>query len=222
MPAAPLPEYRTKVDFPFTSTGVDYLGPLLVKNIFKPEKELHKVHVVLYTCATSRAVHLDLVPDTTCIAFVRSLKRFIGRRGISNVYISDNAGCFSGPELKSFLQQINAQWTYILQASPWWGGFWERLIQSVKRCLRKTHAKSKLNYEELLTVAIDIEVISNSHPLSYLYDDEIDDVITPSHLIFGRRILSTIYSDLQPEKVEFTESSLTKRMKYIRTLVSSF
>ena len=191
LPAALLPDFRSKVDFPFTSTGVDYLGPLLVKNIFKPDKEMFKVHVVLYTCATSRAVHLDLVPDPTCLAFVRSLKRFIGRRGISKLYISDNAGCFIGPELNTFLQQIHADWKFILQASPWWGGFWERLVQSVKRCLRKTLGKSKLNYEELYTVIVEIESVLNSRPLCYIYDDEIDDVITPSHLMHGRRILQS-------------------------------
>ena len=121
LPAAPLPKFRSKVDFAFTTCGVDLLGPLLVKNIFKPDKEMFKVHVVVYTCATSRAVHLDLVPDPTCLAFVRSLKRFIGRRGISKLYISDNAGCFIGPELTIFVQQIQADWKFILQATPWWG-----------------------------------------------------------------------------------------------------
>ena len=74
LPTAPLPGFRVKVDSPFTYTGIDYLGPLLVKNIFDPKEELYKVHIVLYTCASSRAVHLDLVPDISCIAFVRSLK----------------------------------------------------------------------------------------------------------------------------------------------------
>ena len=127
-----------------------------------------------------------------------------------------------GPELKTFLRQINAKWKFILQASPWWGGFWERLIQSTKRCLRKTLGKSRLYYEELLPVIIEIEAVLNSRPLCYLYDQEIDEVITPSHLMFGRRIISTIDNDVEPENVEFTESSLTKRMKYINKLVSSF
>ena len=35
---------------------------------------LAKVHVTLYTCATTRAVHLDLVPDTSASSFIKSLK----------------------------------------------------------------------------------------------------------------------------------------------------
>ena len=222
LPAAPLPNFRSKIDFPFSSTGIDLLGAMYVKNIYNAGKEMHKVYVALYTCATSRAVHLDLMPDTSCATFVRSLKRFIGRRGISNLYISDNAGCFTGPELRTFLQQINAKWQFILQVSPWWGGFWERLVQSTKRSLRKTLGKSKLNYEELLTVIIEIEAVLNSRPLCYLYDAEIDEVITPSHLIYGRRIISTTNSNVEPENVEFTPLSLTKRMKHINKLVTSF
>ena len=178
--------------------------------------------MVLFTCASSRAVHLDLVPDTTCLAFVRSLKRFIGRYGISKLYISDNATCFVGPELTTFIHQINAVWQFILEASPWWGGFWERLVQSTKRCLRKTLGKSKLNYEELLTVIIEIEGVLNSRPLCHTYDESIDEVITPSHLMFGRRLLSVFHDDLQPENVDFSPATLTNRTKHINKLLSNF
>ena len=114
LPAAPLPDFRVKSDFPFTSTGIDYLGSLLVKSIFTSNIEMHKVHVALYTCASSRAVHLDLVPDISCVSFVRSLKRFISRYGVSKMYISDNATCFIGPELTTFINQMarsgNSSW----------------------------------------------------------------------------------------------------------------
>ena len=56
-PPPPLPGCRVKEDFPFTSTGVDFAGPLSVKN---PDS---KVWISLYTCCVTRAVHLDLVPD---------------------------------------------------------------------------------------------------------------------------------------------------------------
>ena len=189
LPAAPLPEFRVKADFPFSNTGVDYFGPLYVRNVFpsnvaSPPTDMYKVHVVLYTCASSRAVHLDVVPDSTCSAFVRSAKRFSSRYGVPKLYISDNATCFTGPELTEYLQLMGSKWQFIIEASPWWGGFWERLVQSTKRCLRKCLGRAKLTYEELLTVLAEVECVLNSQPLCPIPDDNINEVITPSHLFF--------------------------------------
>ena len=193
-----------------------------MKNIFGTENQLYKVHIVLYTCASSRAVSLDLVPDASCLSFLRSLKRLIARHGISQLYISDNATCFTGHELTSFLHRINSEWKFILQASPWWRGFWERLVQSTKRCLKKTLGKSKLMYEELLTVTFEIEGVINSCPLCYVSDDPTDNVITPSHLMIGRRLLSAFYDDAEPENIEFSPMALTRRSKYINELLLHF
>ena len=222
LPTAPHPRFRVTADFAFSSTGIDYLGPLQVKNIFGTKNQLYKVHIVLYTCASSRVVSLDLVPDASCLSFFRSLKRFIARRGISQLYLSDNATCFTGPELTSFLHRINSEWKFILQVSPLWGGFWERLVQSTKRCLKKTLEKSKLTYEELLTVTVVIEGLLNSRPLCYVYDDPTDNVITPSHLMIGRRLLSAFYDDAEPENNEFSPMALTRISKYINELLLHF
>lgn len=138
------------------------------------------------------------------------------------MYISDNATCFTGPELTNFVSQIGSIWQFILPASPWWGGFWERLVKTVKRCLRKILGKSKLNYEELLTVIVEIEGVLNSRPLCYVYDDPSDEIITPSHLMIGRRILSSCYSDVDPENVDFSVKAISKRSKYISSLLKNF
>jgi hypothetical protein len=82
--------------------------------------------------------------------------------------------------------------------------------------------KSKLNYEELLTIVTEIEAVLNSRPLCYTYDNSIDDVITPSHLIYGRRLLSTLHDDLEPENVDFSPVTLTKRTKHINHLLLNF
>ena len=222
LPAAPLPEYRVKAEFAFASVGVDYLGPLLVKQIFGGGAEMFKVHVALFTCATSRAVHLDLVPDTSCLVFVRCLKRFISRYGSSRLYVSDNATCFTGPELTSYLQSLDAGWEFIPPTAPWWGGFWERLVQSTKRCLRISLGRAKLTYEELLTVVMEIEGVLNSRPLCYVYDSVGDDVLTPSDLVFGRRILDARYTDSDPETIDFDPSILAKRVRFLNRLVSHF
>ena len=217
LPAPPLPHYRVNVQFPFSSTGVDYLGPLFVKNIFKNDTdELFKVYVVLYTCASSRAVYLDLVPDAFSRSFIKSLKRFISRHGIPKLFISDNARNFISQELKDYISYLNLEWEYILESSPWWGGFWERLVQMVKRCMRKVLKKSKLTYEELETIVVEIEGILNTRPLCYIYDDSTDPVITPSHLIYGRNILTRIPSN------ETHEKDYSKRAKYIQRLTEQF
>ena len=121
-----------------------------------------------------------------------------------------------------YLEGSKIQWTFNVERVPWWGGVFERLIRSVKRCLRKVIGRAKLSFDELLTVVTEAEMIVNSRPLSYVTSEDLDEPITPSHLLIGRRILSVpdnlCYSD-DDETYEVTRAVLTKRMKYIgRTL----
>ena len=46
--------------------------------------------------------------------------------------------------------------------TPWWGGFFERLVRSVKRCLKKVIGHSKLSYDDLSTLVIEIKGTLNS------------------------------------------------------------
>ena len=223
LPAAPLPDYRTMCCDPFTYVGVDYLGPLHVYPTPSSKKgvgTLEKVHVVLFTCANTRAVHLDVVPDTTSAAFINCLKRFFGRRGYPMLFIGDNAKCFIAGETKRFLQVYEIEWKFILEVSPWWGGFYERLVQTVKRALRKILRRSSATYDELLTVITEIESVVNCRPLCYLYSDEVDAVLTPSHLINGRRLISrnVVRTDVPDE----SSQSLNNRVKYLKMLMSHY
>ena len=79
--------------------------------------------------------------------------------------ISDNGRNFIGPEVKEYTRFLNTEWNYILEHSPWWGGFWERLVQLVKKSLRKILRKNKLTFEEMSTVVTEIEGILNTRPL---------------------------------------------------------
>ncbi|CAB4042936.1 PREDICTED: uncharacterized protein LOC107336482, partial [Paramuricea clavata] len=92
--APPLPEFRLSNDFAFSKIAVDYAGRMYVKDIYSQSKDMYKVYISLYTCSSSRALHLDLVPDMSSEAFVRSLERFIGRRGIPALIISNNGKTF--------------------------------------------------------------------------------------------------------------------------------
>ena len=55
----PLIKERTQNAQPFEFTGVDFTGALYVRG----RGDEHKVYVCLFTCAVSRAVHLEIVTD---------------------------------------------------------------------------------------------------------------------------------------------------------------
>ena len=71
--------------------------------------------------------------------------------------------------------------------APWWGGFFERMVLSVKRCLEKTLGNVRVMYEEFETSLIEVEGILNSPPLMYLYED-LEEPLTPASLRIGRRL----------------------------------
>jgi len=52
----PLPDIRVTGSQPFQVTGIDYAGPLYVRNA---NKEVSKVYICLFTCTAIRAVHLN-------------------------------------------------------------------------------------------------------------------------------------------------------------------
>ena len=76
----PLPPFRVSEAPAFTYVGVDFAGPLYVKQIGSKTED-NKVWICLFTCYVTRGIHLDLVPDLTIGAFLRCFKRFIARRG---------------------------------------------------------------------------------------------------------------------------------------------
>ena len=55
---------------------------------------MNKSYIALYTCASTRAVHLELVPNLIAHAFMVSFLRFTSRRGAPKLMLSDNAKTF--------------------------------------------------------------------------------------------------------------------------------
>ncbi|MBA4719447.1 MAG: transposase family protein [Nitrosopumilus sp.] len=184
---------------PFTNTGVDFAGPLYIR--YPGSTRSNKVWLCLFTCCVVRAVHLDLVPDMTTTAFLRCMKRFVARRGLPRRIVSDNAQTFkcaaksitamlSQQDVQQYLSGNKVQWVFNVEKAPWWGGIFERMIKSTKRCLRKVIGRAKLHYDELITALTEIEAVINSRPLTYLSPDNLEEPLTPSHFLCGRRILN--------------------------------
>jgi hypothetical protein len=113
-------------------------------------------------------------------------------------------------------------WQYIVERAPWLGGFGERLVRSVKIVLKKILGRVTLDYDELLTVLIEIEGIINARPITYVYDDveSVSYALSTSQLINGRRICSRPNS--QHYEIVSTNASLTKRARRHKQILCQF
>lgn len=149
-PGAPaLPSERVRISRPFENVGIDYAGPFLVRSQVNQHE---KRWICLLACMSTRAIHLETVNGLSALEFVAALRRFIARRGTPHAIFSDNATTFtaghelirdvfedstSSKQIDSFVSNQGITWKFITPLSPWKGGFYERLIGSVKKLLKE-------------------------------------------------------------------------------------
>ena len=72
----------------------DLACPLYTKHTLGKKETHKKVWMIIFTCALSRAVHLEIMQNMSAEQFITALGRFISRRGKPNLLISDNAKTF--------------------------------------------------------------------------------------------------------------------------------
>ena len=231
---ADLPDNRVSEDPPFTHVGLDFAGPLYVNeprtSSGNTSADSNKVYVCLFTCASTRAVHLELTRGLNVQDFLLAFRKFASRRGLPATIQSDNAKTFqsSSKEIRKiarsqevwrYLANNQITWNFIVEKAPWWGGYWERLVRSIKSPIKKVIGRSTLSYDEMSTLLTEVEAVINARPLTYVYDDQesVSHPLTPSDLIYGRRI-STSPNSQYYETVS-TFNSLTRRLKHHRHLL---
>lgn len=95
---ADLPAVRTTPSPPFSHTGVDYAGPMLVRSMPGRGHRSHKAYISVFVCLATRGIHLELVRDYSSAAFLAAFDRFVSRRGIPEHMYSDNGTTFKGAE----------------------------------------------------------------------------------------------------------------------------
>ena len=102
------------------------------------------------------------------------------------------------------------------------GGFWERMVRSVKRSLKKCIGRASLTHDELNTILVEVESVINSRPLTYVFNDSegIDYSLSPSHLIYGRKV-GNIPNVGHFETISTCES-LSRRARHHQTLLRHF
>lgn len=133
---------------PFACTGIHFAGPLFIKSDSNPTGASNKAYVSLYTCASSRAVYLELVPNLSVPTFLQPFRRFVRRGGLPRKLISDNVKTFKSStkeiakivrssEVQRDLANKGVSWEFIVERAPWQGG-----------CLGKNGPQCKALFKE--------------------------------------------------------------------------
>ncbi|XP_050746309.1 uncharacterized protein LOC108021863 [Drosophila biarmipes] len=144
----PLPEDRLEAGrWPFKYTRLDYFGPLLVTVYRHKEKRW----VALFTCLTTRAIHLELAHDLSTGSCIIAIRNFVCRRGPILRLRSDNGKNFVGADrearrfgdvlemesLQSKLSSRSIEWVFNCPSNPSEGGVWT--LNTLKELAPRDH-----------------------------------------------------------------------------------
>ncbi|CAI6366490.1 unnamed protein product [Macrosiphum euphorbiae] len=86
---ADLPAARVQVCQPITKVGIDYAGPLPMRECRLRKPREYKVYISVFICMATKAVHLELVLELSTDAFLAAFDRFAARRGLPQEIFSD-------------------------------------------------------------------------------------------------------------------------------------
>uniref|UniRef100_A0A8D8QZ38 Integrase catalytic domain-containing protein n=1 Tax=Cacopsylla melanoneura TaxID=428564 RepID=A0A8D8QZ38_9HEMI len=205
---ADLPTARVTQGRPFQNVGVDFGGPFSYKTGPRRNSPVGKCYLALFVCMATKSIHLELVSSLSTAAFIATLDRFIGRRGLPQRMFSDNGTNFRGTasylqEVQQFLQDScpdiikhlltqKISWSFSPANAPNFGGIYESGIKSAKHHLKQVLHEQVLNFEEFATLLVRVEAILNSRPLCSLSSNPNDgvDYLSPGHFLTGAPLLA--------------------------------
>uniref|UniRef100_W6NFA3 Zinc finger and Integrase domain containing protein n=1 Tax=Haemonchus contortus TaxID=6289 RepID=W6NFA3_HAECO len=173
--ATDLPQRRVFRSRPFQHVGLDFFD--------LPSNTPSRWYGCIFTCTVTRLIHLEMVQSMSTIDFIDALRRFVARRGVPESITCDNAPTFLltstllsngvrtdeiSADIQDALANKEIQWRHITPYAPWQGGFYERLIKSIKHALHKAlRGAERGSAEHLRTILTEVEACLNSRPLTY-------------------------------------------------------
>ena len=231
---ADLPPDRADCMPPFTYCGMDCFGPFIVK---ERRSEL-KRYGVIFTCLTTRAVHLEMAYSLSTDAFIQVLRKFISIRGPVQLLRCDNGtnfvganrelansiNCIKSPELKRFALRNGCELEFRMNppSASHMGGAWERLIGVVRSVLNSIldQHSTRLDDGALSTFLYEVAAVINSRPLSleHITDPHHPEPLTPNHLLTGKSRV------IVPPPGEFEQSDVysIRRWRCVQALTNHF
>ena len=103
---------------------------------------------------------------------MKVLRQFISNRGSPHIiFYLGNGKYFTSEDARNFVDSLNIRWKFNIESASCAGRFFERLICSVKWCSRKILGNVRLDYDQMLTIIIEIEVVLNKRAITYSYTE---------------------------------------------------
>lgn len=223
---ANLPSERIEPTAPFTNTGMDVFGPYHCKDGRKEVKR----YGLIFSCMSTRAVHLEMLDDMTTDCFINSLRCFLAIRGSVQSLLCDRGTNFIGAKnelqraieiiedqkLQEFLQEKQCSFKFNVPLASHMAGSWERMIRIIRNVMAGIlceQASSRLDSSALRTLMYECMAIVNSRPLTTAQlpqDSSIEPVpLTPNMMLTMKTIQNTSPGD-------FTQTDLYSRKRWRR------
>ena len=135
----------------------------------------------LFTCLSTRAVHLEVAFGLDTDSFLNAFTRFTSRRGVPKEMASDCGTNFveAVNELKELISELDQDkiqqstanrgvtWRFNPPGAPHFGGIHEAMIKSAKKAIYGVIGTSDVTDEELITAVTGVESLLNARPLTY-------------------------------------------------------
>lgn len=225
-------DVRMKPTPPFYHTATDLFGPFTMKDAVE-RRTREKCFGVIYTCLTTRAVHLDIAENYGFEALLSTFRRFVSIRGYPCTMHSDN-----GPQLVAANKELRdaskefdlntisklgsdkgVKWEFNkLSDAPWLNGACESLISLVKNGLLRAVGDSVRKFSELQTIMHEVANLLNNRPIGMKprYDIELGVYLCLNDLLLGHNNLCV------PDGLFTSDEDPRRRLDFINSIVSSF
>lgn len=229
---SPLPHVRSEELPPFTHVGYDCFGPMTVKDGRKAVKR----YGVVFTCMSSRAVHIELCDDLSTDCFINTLRNFIALRGPIATLRSDRGTNFVGADneltkallemnedaIRQFTESKQCQFFFNTPSSSHMGGVWERMIRTIRQVLAGMMASHscRLDTSSLRTLLYEVMAMINSRPLTTIQTTKHSEPepLTPNHLL----TMKVAQSLPPPGAFEEADVYSRKRWRRVQSLAQTF
>ena len=231
---APLPRSRLSSMRVFEKVGVDYAGPCKMKQGRGTVRA--KRYLSLFTCLTTRVVHLEMSYSLDTGSFINAFYRMTSRRRTPRYVISDNGTNFVGAEreLRELVQHLNkekimqkatklypVEWEFNPPIAPHFGGVFEALVKSAKKTIKAILGDADAWDQKLHTAICGAERLMNSRPIIYASSDHnYLSPLTPNHFLAGQ--LAGGGAQFAPAALDETVYNPKKRWYRMQQLLKMF